>query len=308
MLFLPYKLDVSLYRVPFLTILVCLICLATFLSQMKSERAFASQINSYCRDDLDVNLRAILDNIDDKSVGAGCANVFLTLRESGNRDELISALARKVRNLDFYRDKEQDIKYKEGALQSGYANFELLVPRELTEKLAYKPDRFNVVAMLTSTFAHADWEHLLGNLFFFFIFASCVECVLGSVLFSLSFVLMAVATSLAYSYSASAAEGLPTIGLSGVAMGMMALLTALLPHARIWCFFWFLLFVRRFTLPVLVIAAWYVGWNVYDLRNDHSSHINYMAHVSGAIVGVVLGMLYRLLAPQRLDNVEVGAN
>jgi len=234
----------------------------------------------------------------------------MAIRQSHDRDATIAELAGAVRNLDFYRDKAADLKYKQDTITSAYADFEALVPNALTDKLAYRPDQYNVVTMITSTFAHASWDHLLGNLFFFFIFASCVECVLGPLHFSLSFVVMAVATSLAYSYSASAAEGLPAVGLSGVAMGMMALLTTLLPHARIWCFFWFLFWVRRFTLPVLVIVAWHVGWNVYDLHHhDASSHINYMAHVSGAITGFVLGMLYRMFAQQRLSEmtVEVGS-
>ena len=309
MLFLPYKLDVSLYRLPFLTILVCLVCLATFLSQVRSGATFEGNLRNYCAQDLDTNLHAMLDNIDDRAIGTGCENVFIAIRESHDRGQTIAQLAHSVRNLDFYRDKAADLKYKQDTITSAYADFEALVPNALTEKLAYRPDQFNVVTMITSTFAHASWGHLLGNLFFFFIFASCVECVLGPLHFSLSFVVMAVATSLAYSYSASAAEGLPAIGLSGVAMGMMALLTTLLPHARIWCFFWFLFWVRRFTLPVLVIVAWHVGWNVYDLHHhDASSHINYMAHVSGAITGFVLGMLYRMFAQQRLSEmtVEVG--
>jgi len=310
MLFLPYKLDISLYRLPFLTILVCLVCLATFLSQVKSGATFEGNLSNYCTKDLDTNLHAMLDNIDDRAIGTGCENVFMAIRQSHDRSETIAQLARSVRNLDFYRDKAADLKYKQDTITSAYADFEALVPNALTEKLAYRPDQYNVVTMITSTFAHASWDHLLGNLFFFFIFASCVECVLGPLHFSLSFVVMAVATSLAYSYSASAAEGLPAVGLSGVAMGMMALLTTLLPHARIWCFFWFLFWVRRFTLPVLVIVAWQVGWNVYDLHHhDSSSHINYMAHVSGAITGFVLGMLYRMFAQQRLSEmtVEVGS-
>ena len=310
MLFLPYKLDVNLYRLPFLTILVCLICVGTFLSQVKSGATFEGNLATYCSQDLDTNLHAMLDNIDDRNIGAGCANVFMAIRQSHDRDQTIAELAHSVRNLDFYRDKTADIQYKEDSIKSAYADFEALVPRALTEKIAYRPDQYNIVTMITSTFAHASWDHLLGNLFFFFIFASCVECVLGPVHFSLSFVVMAVATSLAYSYSASAAEGLPAVGLSGVAMGMMVLLTTLLPHARIWCFFWFLFWVRRFTLPVLVIVAWHVGWNVYDLHHhDASSHINYMAHVSGAITGFVLGMFYRLFAQQRLSEmmVEVGS-
>jgi membrane associated rhomboid family serine protease len=309
MLFFPYKLDISLYRLPYLTVLVCLICLATFLSQQKSATDFVRNLHAYCADETDANLHAMLQNIEDAQVGAGCANVFMAIRESHDHDQEIATLAREIHGLDFYRDKDKDIQYKEDALHSGFVNFETLVPRQLTEKLAYGSARFDFVTMLTSTFAHADWGHIIGNLLFFFIFASCVESALGSANFLLVFVTMAITTSLAYSYSVPASDILPSIGLSGVAMGMMVMLTTLLPRAKIWCFFWFLLYFRRFTLPVLVIAAWYVGWNVYDLtHHDPSSRINYMAHVSGAVTGFVLGALYRLFAPQRLESLVMGMN
>ena len=64
---------------------------------------------------------------------------------------------------------------------------------------------------------------------------------------------------------------------------------------------------RRFTLPVLAITAWFVCWNVFDLYFDHSSHINYMAHVSGAITGVALGICYRVFAPKKLEEAVVSA-
>ena len=309
MLFFPYKLDIILYRIPIVTILVCLICAGTFLSQMKSSTSFVGNLRNYCANETDANLNAILGSIDDEQIGSGCINVFMAIRQSKDRDSTISQLAREVRNLEFYRDAGEDIKYKEEALKSGYGYFETLVPRQLTDKLAYRPDKFNVVTMITSTFAHAGWSHLLGNLLFFFIFASCIEAALGAVNFVSIFLVMAIATSVSYSLSASAAEALPTIGLSGVAMGMMAMLTTMLPRAKIWCFFWFLLYFRRFTLPVLVIAAWYIGWNVYDLMHrDPDSHINYMAHVSGAVTGVVLGLVYRIFATQRLEELALGMN
>jgi membrane associated rhomboid family serine protease len=307
MLFFPYRLDISLYRIPYLTILVCLVCVMTFLSQLKSSTAFDRNLSAYCEQDTDVNLRAMLASIDDAEIGTGCASVFMGLRASHDPDRKISELAREVRNLEFYRDRARDIRYKEDALRAGFADFQAFVPRELTDKLAYRPDRYNVVTMVTSTFAHGSWDHLLGNLVFFFIFASCVECALGILGFSAMFLVMAVVTSVAYSRSAEAAAALPAIGLSGVAMGTMAMLTTLLPRARIWCFFWFVLYVRRFTLPVLVIAAWYIGWNLYDLsHHDPSSNINYVAHVSGAATGVALGVLYRMFAPERLERLTVG--
>jgi membrane associated rhomboid family serine protease len=222
-------------------------------------------------------------------------------RGEGSRAE-IAQLAREVHGLDFYRDRQQDIHYKEDALRAGFNDFETFVPKELTDKLAYRPDRYNLITMVTSTFAHANLSHLIGNLIFFFIFASCVECALGVVNFSTAFLLMVIVTSLAYSHGVSASDASPAIGLSGVAMGMMALLTTLLPRARIWCFFWFLFFFRRFTLPVLVIAAWQIGWNIYELAHkDPLSHINYVAHVSGASPAR-LGASYRWIAAEAGRN------
>src|SRR5581483_4762877 len=294
MLFFPYRLDVNLYRIPFFTALVCVVCLATFLSQVKSAHTFGRDIADYCAHETDANLHAILDAIDDAEIPRGCANVLMGIRETKDHDATIERLAHEVRGLDFYVDKTQDIAYKHSAIKYGYDEFASIVPKELTDRLAYRPDGFNVLTMITSTFAHGSWSHLIGNLVFFFIFASCVECALGYAGFVGSFLLMAVVSSVAYHYTVAGTEGMPSIGLSGVAMGMMALLTTMLPRAKIWCFFWFLLFFRVFRVPVLLIAAWHIGWNVYDLTHpDPNSHIDYMAHVSGAATGIVLGILFR---------------
>jgi len=232
MLFFPYKLDINLYRLPFLTILVCIACVATFASQMRSSVAFDHNLRAYCTQYTDINLRAMLATIDDAEFGNGCEKVFMRLRESPDREQKIEQLATEVRGLDFYRDRQQDIRYKQDAIRAGLVDFDKFVPKELTDKLAYRPDRYDVVTMVTSTFAHGGWSHLIGNLVFFFIFASCVECALGAANFFIAFLLMAVVTSLAYSHSVGAEDALPTIGLSGVAMGMMALLTTILPRAR----------------------------------------------------------------------------
>jgi membrane associated rhomboid family serine protease len=306
MFFFPYRLDVSLYRVPFCTVLVCIACLMTFLSQVKSSHAFVDHLRAYCTKETSAELHAILKSIDDTEFGSGCARIFIGIRESKDHDIAIARLAGEVHGLDFFKDQQQDVAYKQSVIKYGFDEFIALVPRDLTDKLAFRPNQHDAVGMFTSTFAHASWHHLIGNLVFFFIFASCVESALGYAGFIGAFALMAMISSGAYSYTVSGIEGTPAIGLSGVAMGMMALLTTMLPRAKIRCFFWFLLFFRRFTLPVLVVAAWYIGWNVYDLNHaDPSSNINYMAHVSGAVTGIALGVLYRLVAPRRMEELQV---
>jgi len=303
--FFPYRLDVALYRIPFFTVIVCLVCITTFLSQIRSSHTFHDRLSDYCAHETSVELHAMLNALRDEEFGHGCANVLLGIREAGDKDAAIARLANEG-SLEFYRDRQQDVAYKQSLLHYGYDEFLTLVPKDLTHKLAYRPDGYDVWAMLTSVFAHASWDHLIGNLIFFFIFASCVECALGYAAFVGTIVLMAVVTSLAYAHSVAGGEALPTIGLSGIAMGMMALLTTLLPRAKIWCFFWFFFFFRRFTLPVLLIALWHIGWNVYDLKHMQAGdNINYMAHVSGAALGITLGILFRLFAPRRLDELEM---
>lgn len=308
MLFLPYKLDVSLYRIPLLTGLVMLACLLTFLSQKSSSDVFETRVIGYCGEALEPNLAAILRRIESPSdTATACVKVFMALRDSKTPEADAAAMAASARGLVFYRDPQQNLHYLNDKLLRGLADFELRVPRQLTESLQYDPSQYSLLRMISSVFAHADWEHLLGNLFFFYIFATCVESVLGYLHFALSIVVMAIATSLAYSYSAGTGAALPTIGLSGVAMGMMALIGTLLPQAQVRCLFWFLLWIRRFSVPLLLIALWYIGWNVYDFQNDDgSSHINYMAHVSGAATGVVLGLLYRWFAAERVQQAALG--
>ncbi|PKM16339.1 MAG: hypothetical protein CVV12_03580 [Gammaproteobacteria bacterium HGW-Gammaproteobacteria-2] len=307
MVFIPYKLDVSLYRVPYLTILVCLVSLATFMSQLKSDAAYERKATAYCTRALEPNLAAILRSVADAGdTRNACITVYLRLRNSPEPEPVIAEMAGAARSQVFYRDREQNLNYLRSKLSRGFADFEAQVPKPLTETLQYNPLQYSFLRMISSAFAHADWEHLLGNLFFFFIFASAVESALGSMHFAVSIVLMAVVSSLAYSYSVVAGNALPSIGLSGVAMGMMALLTTLLPRARIWCLFWFLLWVRRFSIPVMWVSLWFLGWNVYDLNHDDgSSNIDYMAHVSGALAGIVLGVLYRLFSPTRLNGLSM---
>lgn len=310
MIFIPYKLDVGLYRLPVLTILVCLICLVTFLSQQGSDDRFGDRLEAYCARGLEPNLAAILRRLNHGSdTPAACVNVFMALRNDEQPEALIITMADSARRQVFYEDPARNLAYIQGKLARGYADFEALVPRQLTADLQYNPEQHSLPRMISSSFAHGDWGHLLGNLFFFFVFASCVECALGSLHFGFSIVLMAVITSLAYSYSVASGDALPTIGLSGVAMGMMALLTTLLPRAQIWCFFWLLWYIRRFRIPVLLVALWYVGWDIYDMHNDDgSSRINYMAHVSGAFAGIALGVLYRLFAAERIERLSMAAD
>jgi membrane associated rhomboid family serine protease len=83
---------------------------------------------------------------------------------------------------------------------------------------------------------------------------------------------------------------LPTVGLSGIVMGMIALFVYFIPQARISCFLWLVVFYRRFAIPAWILAAWYIGWDLYtELRGAADTRVNVIAHLSGAAIGFLLG-------------------
>ena len=114
-----------------------------------------------------------------------------------------------------------------------YNDYRTYAPRLLTAKLWYRPDTWNIGTMLTSTLAHGSWSHLIGNLFFFFAFAATVETILGYLLFPLVLIGLAIGTNIFYSFYAYATLQMnPTLGLSGIVMGIIALFVFFLPKAN----------------------------------------------------------------------------
>jgi membrane associated rhomboid family serine protease len=70
-------------------------------------------------------------------------------------------------------------------------------------------------------------------------------------------------------------------------------LTAAFAHAS-WDhdFFWFIVFIKRFSISAWFFVAFFVGWDIFYLFNDEgSSNINFAVHVGGAIVGYLLGLI-----------------
>ncbi len=76
-------------------------------------------------------------------------------------------------------------------------------------------------------------------------------------------------------------------------MGMMALFTFFLPRGNIRCLLWIIVLIRTIAVPAWLLAAWYIGWDVYALFHDaEQSGINVVAHVSGAALGYLAGVAF----------------
>jgi membrane associated rhomboid family serine protease len=301
-MFFPYKADIELNRLPILTLIVCVACILVFAKQVLSEHSYNNAMQHYCTH-LTTDERLLMRYLVVPADESYC-DVLIRLRKSPYPKEDIKELAQKARPANFYATKEGDLNHIINTLTDSLQRFKTSVPRNLTDKLHFDPNHTTLLSSLTSAFSHGDTSHLVFNLLFFFAFAASVEAITGYAYYFAFFVLCAIGSDFAYAYSVRDLEvALPTIGLSGVVMAMMSFLATVKPTLNIRCFFWFFVFIRRFSLPVLVLAALYICTNIYDYTNlDADSHINYVAHLSGAAIGVVMGLIYRWRNSLELDS------
>lgn len=292
MLFLPYRPDIGLDQLPFVTMMVCLICLLIYADQSRNEEKVIFASHEYCQQTKPLMFRLVLERSLGKSDAEACDAVLGQIHVASDKQLAIRQIAHDSKPLTGYT-KEKSERYISATLDKQYLAYTALVPPYTTQQLWYEPASWNWKNMISAAFAHASWLHVLGNLFFFFAFAAAVEMIIGHVRFSALIIGLALGTHIFYSLAMMGVENAPpTVGLSGVVMGMMAMFAFFLPTGRIRCFVWFIIVFKRFALPAWLLVSWYVGWDVYALlTQDGQSGINIVAHVSGAGIGFATGML-----------------
>src|ERR1700754_1738881 len=82
------------------------------------------------------------------------------------------------------------------------------------------PEQFNLQSIVTSMFLHGGWMHLIGNMWFLWIYGDNVEDVLGHGKFAMFYLLCGIAAGLVH-ILLNADSRVPTIGASGAIAGVM---------------------------------------------------------------------------------------
>jgi membrane associated rhomboid family serine protease len=282
----PYRAQIKLHKVPTVTITVAVVCLLIYFFQYRNEARVEAHAKSVC-----AQLAAT-----DEGGAEGLAIRWSRWRLSCEQAVLhIYFDSDPAKHLAWHADDMTRNGDAAGAerLHILYRAFAERAPALLTARLWHDRSRFDPIGMITSSFAHGSWEHVIFNLIFFFAFAAAVELLLGPVLFLGVILLLSLGIGV-FDHIISHWEGdpMPSLGLSGVVMGMLALFTYFLPRARIRFFFWFMLSVGTLGIPAWIAAVWYVGWDLYDQLSGAGGYINFVAHLAGAAFGLAIGVLF----------------
>lgn len=151
------------------------------------------------------------------------------------------------------------------------------------------------ITLLTHMFLHGGWMHLLGNMWFLWIFGNNVEDSMGHARFLLFYLLCGLAAAGAQILS-DPSSGIPMVGASGAIGGVMGAYVMLYPRVRVHLLLWLGFYVTTFAIP----AIWMLGyWLVVQLVGGLGSlgaqagGVAFWAHVGGFVAGAVLVPVFR---------------
>jgi membrane associated rhomboid family serine protease len=158
------------------------------------------------------------------------------------------------------------------------------------------PDQFRVSRVFTSMFLHGGWMHVLGNMWFLWIFGDNIEDLLGHAKFLLFYLLCGVAAALGQVLTNPYAT-VPMVGASGAIAGVMGAYLVKFPHSRILTLVFILFFITTIEIPApLMLVYWFVIQLFSGIGSIARTHLSqggvaFFAHVSGFITGILLVML-----------------
>jgi len=150
-------------------------------------------------------------------------------------------------------------------------------------------------SIFTSMFLHGSWMHLIGNMWFLWIFGNNIEEAMGAFRFLIFYLLCGFFASLTHILS-NASSTIPSIGASGAISGVLGAYAVIYPRARVWTLIFLFFFVRLIYLPAaIVLLYWFILQVLYSSVTgpQTSGGIAYGAHIGGFIAGVLLVGLFK---------------
>ena len=153
------------------------------------------------------------------------------------------------------------------------------------------------IHLVTHMFLHGSWMHLLGNMWFLWIFGNNVEDSMGRARFIIFYLLCGFAAAF-LQISLTPASGIPMVGASGAISGVMGGYVVLYPFVKV-----YVLLPLGFVMTTVALPAWtMIGyWTLIQfvsgvvslgMKESEGGGVAFWAHVGGLVAGLLLVRLF----------------
>jgi membrane associated rhomboid family serine protease len=164
------------------------------------------------------------------------------------------------------------------------------------------------LSVITSMFTHGGWLHLLGNMWFLWVFGNNVEDSTGRFRFLAFYLLCGTVAAMSQAWS-NPSSGIPMVGASGAISGVMGAYIVLFPRVKVHMLIFLGIFITTITVPAyMMLGYWFLlqllgGLPVLAKEMGGTA---FMAHVGGFVAGMVLALVFRNpRLMERRNNIQV---
>lgn len=172
------------------------------------------------------------------------------------------------------------------ALSFGFIPALFFGEAELVDELARIP---STATLITSMFSHAGLMHLVGNMWFLWLYGDNVEDAMGRFRYLLFYLICGCVAAIAHAAVAPTSH-VPVVGASGAISGVIAAYLLIWPRANIRVFYWLLIFIGTFNVPAFFVLGLWIVEQLLALPAEMQAQggVAIVAHVGGFAAGLVL--------------------
>ncbi len=155
-------------------------------------------------------------------------------------------------------------------------------------------------SLFTMMFLHGGWLHLIGNMWFLWIFGNNIEDRLGHLIFPLFYLTGGIGAA-AVHWAIDPVSNVPVIGASGAVAAVLGAYALTYPTAKVRTLVFLGVLIRIIDIPAMVVLGlWFLLQMVQgliELGPAAGGGVAWWAHVGGFGVGMVLMPLLTIGAP-----------
>lgn len=165
---------------------------------------------------------------------------------------------------------------------------------EVVDQWGLKGTNFGPLHIFTSMFLHGGLFHLLGNMWFLYIFGFSVEGRMKAWFFLPMYLASGVAGDVLHQAILGGSNpDIPSIGASGAIMGVLGAGLYMFPHAKVTIFYRF--FVWGTTdWPLWGCGLYFLGIDALFAFLGASDGVGHFAHLGGAAGGFLIALILRM--------------
>jgi len=160
------------------------------------------------------------------------------------------------------------------------------------------PGQLHYTSLISSMFIHGGFLHILGNMWFLWIFGRGVEDILGHAKYLICYLACGIAAALVH-ILVNANSMVPTVGASGAIAGVMGAYLIKFPRARIVTLVPIIIFITTVDIPAaFLLLYWFAiqffsGVGSVGYSQASSGDVAWFAHIGGFLTGMGLILIMR---------------